>query len=503
MILYDTAMNQHIYLGLDLGTTVLKLTAISDSGKILDTKSKELFISTPQPGWAEEFPLVWFETFQDLFKEIALTVPLKNVKAMGISGQMHGLIAYNKKMQILRPAIIWADKRSTSEVEKINDLIGSKKIYHVTGNPIFTGFLLPSLLWLKKNEAQLFKKISKISSPKDYIAYRLTGNLFSEPTDALATAAFDYKKNNWAHNLLNEIGIDNNLFPEIISTSMPYGRTTKETAKLFNIPEGIPVYGASDQAMAAMGCGLISEGNGFVAISTGGQFLLCAKKGILDKKQRLHTLNHAIEKKGLYMAATLSAGNSLKWFKSNIIRQMDTNYDTFIKGVENIQPGTDGLFFLPFLAGERTPYFNPYLKGAFIGLGLNHNQVHMARAIMEGVSYSFRECLETFKDLNMPISEIILSGGGTKNPTWRQMIVDVLNKPAYTINIDDHSPYGAAVFAKFAPIGFKGLEEFYKKAITKSRKIIPIKKNVEKYNELFKSYKQYAEHLNKQFTSEN
>ncbi|MDA1317421.1 MAG: FGGY family carbohydrate kinase [bacterium] len=242
-------MNQNIYLGLDLGTTVLKLTAISDSGIILDTKSKELSIDTPKPGWAEEHPLLWFETFHNLFKEIALTVPLKNVKAIGISGQMHGLIAYSKEMKILRPAIIWADKRSIREVKKINELIGHKKIYTATGNPLFTGFLLPSLLWLKKNEARLYKKISKISSPKDYIAYQLTGNLFSEPTDGLATASFDYKKNNWAHEILNKIGIDTALFPEIITTSTPYGQTTKEISKLLQIPEGIPVYGASDQAM--------------------------------------------------------------------------------------------------------------------------------------------------------------------------------------------------------------------------------------------------------------
>lgn len=494
-------MNSNIYLGLDLGTTVLKLTAIDDSGRIIDTKSKELSISTPTPGFAEEFPLVWFDTFKELFENISTTVPMENVKAIALSGQMHGLITYDKNMKVLRPAIIWADKRSAQEVEKINDLIGTKKIYDLTGNPLFTGFLLPSLLWLRKHEPEVFKTIQKISSPKDYIAYRFTGNLLCEPTDALATAAFDYKKNNWAYNLLKEIGIDKDLFPQIIPTSKPYGVTTKEIAKLLGIPEGIPVYGASDQAMAAMGCGLISEGNGFVAISTGGQFLLCAKKGIIDKKHRLHTLNHAVDNKGLYMAATLSAGNSLKWLKSNIIRQLDTSYDSFIKGVENIQPGTDGLFFFPFLAGERTPYFNPYLKGAFIGLSLNHNQLHMARAIMEGVSYSFRECLEAFEDLHMPINEIILSGGGTKNPTWRQMIVDVLNKPAYTINIEDHSPYGAAVFAKFATEGFEGLETFYKKAITKSRKINPIKKNVGKYSELFKSYKKYAEHLNQQFIS--
>ncbi len=494
-------MIQNIYLGLDLGTTVLKLTAIDNSGRILDTKSKELSINTPASNWAEESPAVWFETFKELFESISTTVALEHVKGIGLSGQMHGLITYDKNMKVLRPAIIWADKRSSHEVEKINELIGTKKIYDITGNPLFTGFLLPSLMWLKKHESPLFKKIEKISSPKDYIAYKLTGNLFCEPTDALATAAFDYKKNNWAFDLLNKIGIDKELFPEIIPTSKPYGQTTKVIAKVLGIPEGIPVYGGSDQSMAAMGCGLISEGNGFVAISTGGQFLVCAEKGKIDKERRLHTLNHAVDNKGLYMAATLSAGNSLKWLKSNIIRQLDTSYDSFIKGVENIPPGTDGLFFFPFLAGERTPYFNPYLKGAFVGLSLNHTQLHMARAIMEGVSYSFRECLEAFEDLKMPINEIILSGGGTKNPTWRQMIVDVLNKPAYTINIEDHSPYGAAVFAKFATEGFEGLEAFYKKALITSRKLHPITKNVQVYNKLYETYKAHAKYLDKTFIS--
>lgn len=492
-----------LYLGLDLGTSWLKATIIDDSGRIVGKTAKEIHINTPKNGYAEEFPSEWWNTFCILLKKLAPQTDFSKIEAIGLSGQMHGLVCYNKQNEVLRQAVIWADKRSTSQVEQINDLIGYKRVYEITGNPIFTGFMLPSLLWLKENEPELYGQINQVSSPKDYIAYRLTGNIFCEPSDALATGCFDYSLNDWSKEILKTMKIDSRIFPQIIDTSAPYGKTTKEISELCGLPEGIPVYGGSDQSMAAMGCGLIEDGQSFLAISTGGQFLVISKDKKLDKERRLHTLNHALKDVTMNMAATLSAGLSLKWFKQSIMQQLDSSYDAFIQDIEEIPLGSDGLFYMPFLAGERTPYFNPHLKGAFIGTSLEHNRLHFIRAIMEGVAFSFRDGLETFKETGVEPKTIILSGGGTKNATWRQIITDVLNIPTQMINIEDHSPFGAAVFAKFAleekintSEGLKELQNFYKSVIKVSHKLKPSAENHKAYMQIFKTYKSHAKYLN-------
>lgn len=497
LIALHQAMNT--YLGLDLGTSVLKATIISDTGEILAANAKEIHIESPKKEFAEESPSVWWDTFNELLKRLESDVDFSSLKGVGLSGQMHGLVCYDDNFSVIRPAIIWADKRSTQQVEEVLQTITSEKVYDITGNPIFTGFLLPSLLWLKEHEPQTFNKLAKISSPKDFLALQLTENLKCEPTDALATGCFDYAKNDWSEEILKKMDIKRSLFPDIIPTTQAYGVVSFGASKKTGLPAGIPVFGGSDQSMAAMGAGLIEEGNSLLAISTGGQFLVVRKKGSLDAKRRLHTLNHAIDGVSISMAATLAAGLSMKWFKTKIMDQLDSAYDTFIQGIDNIPPGSDGLIYLPFLAGERTPYFNANLRGAFIGQTLNHTRYHFIRAIMEGVAFSFREGLESFRENGVQIDRITLSGGGTKNATWRQIITNVLNIPTQMINIDDHSPFGAAVYAKFAQEGFNELPAFYKKTISANRHLNPHKATVEMYDKLFQEYRQHAEYLNKTY----
>ncbi|MBU0668274.1 xylulokinase, partial [Patescibacteria group bacterium] len=284
-----------LYLGLDLGTSVLKATIINEEGKIIGASAKEIHIHSPKSGWAEESPAAWWETFQDLIRGLKNAAPLKQIKAVGLSGQMHGIVCYDKNLKPMRPAIIWPDKRSTTQVEKILKKLPSSKIYAITGNPIFTGFMLPSLLWLKENENKLYKSLERVSSPKDFIALKLTDNLSCEPSDALATGCFNYIKNTWSDKIIKSMGLNKDLFPKIIPTSKPYGTITAATSKSTGLPAGIPVFGGSDQSMAAMGSGLISEGSSLLAISTGGQFLAVTKKTIIDPKGRLHTLKHAID----------------------------------------------------------------------------------------------------------------------------------------------------------------------------------------------------------------
>jgi len=475
------------YLGIDLGTSVIKGLAIDDAGQILASFSKETPLISTKPGWAEQSPEFWWASTLEIINLLATKIDFTQVKGLGLSGQMHGLVAYADDYQVLRRAIIWMDQRSVKEVNQILKIF-KNTFYKLTGNPIFTGFLLPSLLWLKKHETALYKKIAKISSPKDYLAYKLTGNLATEPTDALATAAFDYQKNNWSQKIIRFFKLNPAIFPEIKPTLMPYGTITANIAVITKLPQGIPVYGASDQAMSALGTGLVQSGQASVALSTGGQFLVVAKKGIIDPKRRLHTLNHALPNIGLYMAATLSAGFSLRWFKDLVCCQPETEFKDFTAGINRIQIGADDLFFLPFLNGERTPYFNPNLRGAFIGLTSRHKQLHLVRAIMEGVAFSLRECLNVFQDLKLPINKVILSGGGSQNPVWRQILADVLNLPMKTINISDHSPFGAAILAKFAQNGVAKLPAFYKKIIHPIDYLYPNENSVKKYKILFDRY---------------
>jgi len=414
-----------------------------------------------------------------------------------------GIVCYKRNIEVLRQSIIWADKRSTTQVEQINRLVGNNKIYQITGNPIFTGFMLPSLLWIKENEPDIYKQIYKISSPKDYVALQLTNNLFSEPTDALATGCFDYSRGAWSKELLNIFSLNPSIFPKIIPTTTSYGSVTSQASEKTGLPEGIPVFGGSNQSMATFGCGLIENRSSLLSISTGGQFLVINKSNSLDPKKRVHTLNHAIKGISISMSATLCAGLSLQWFKKNIMQQLDSTYDSFIKDIDDIPIGSEGLIFLPFLTGERTPYFNPHLRSAFIGQSLHHNRLHFIRAIMEGVAFSFREGLETFKQLGIFPKNIILSGGGSKNELWRQIITDVLNIPTLTVNNNNHSSFGAAIFAKFASdnkltnkSGLEDLAKFYKKTIKISHKLLPSAENHNLYTKIFNTYKKHANYLN-------
>ncbi|MDZ7586415.1 MAG: xylulokinase [Patescibacteria group bacterium] len=486
------------YLGVDLGTSIIKGLAINDAGQILTSFSKETPLISPKSDWAEQSPEFWWSSTLEIINLLATKIDLTQVQGIGLSGQMHGLVTYGSDYQILRRAIIWMDKRSSLEVEQILKKL-KNDLYKITGNPIFTGFLLPSLLWLKKNEPDLYQKIAKISSPKDYLAYKLTGNLQSEPTDALASGAFAYQTNSWSNKIIKAFNLKNSIFPEIKSTLSPYGTVTEKIAKITRLPQGIPVYGASDQAMSALGTGLVQPGQASVALSTGGQFLVVAKKGIIDPKRRLHTLNHAVPKMGLYMAATLSAGYSLRWFKDAICNQPEADFKHFTAGVNQIPIGSNGLFFLPFLNGERTPYFNPNLRGTFIGLTNQHKRLHLVRAIMEGVAFSLRECLNVFQELKLPINKVILSGGGSQNPVWRQILADVLNLPMKTINISDHSPFGAAILAKFAQEGMEKLPAFYQKIIHPIDYLYPNEKNVQNYRLSLKKYQKFSALLNQHY----
>lgn len=488
------------YLGIDLGTSVIKGLVINDTGRILASFSKETPLISRRPDWAEQSPEFWWSSTLEIINLLATKIDIKQVKGIGLSGQMHGLVTYDKSLTVLRRAIIWMDKRSSREVETILKLFG-KKFYQITGNPIFTGFLLASILWIKKHEPDIYKKINQVSSPKDYLAYKLTGVLRSEPTDALATAAFDYKKNDWSDTIIAGLKLKRAIFPEVQPTLKPYGGITQTVSRITGLPNGIPVFGASDQAMSAIGTGLIKAGQASIALSTGGQFLVVAPKGLIDPQRRLHTLNHALPDVGLYMAATLSAGFSLRWFKDFITEQKDKDYQKFTDHISHVEPGAGGLFFLPFLSGERTPYFNPNLRGAFIGLSSSHKRLHLARAIIEGVAFSMAECLAVFRQLNLPLKKIILSGGGAQNPVWRQILADVLNLPMKTISIADHSPFGAAIFAKFAQEGMDKLPGFYRRVITPIEYLYPHEKNVIKYTQLFKQYRKFSSFLNKHYAS--
>lgn len=488
-----------MYVGLDLGTSVLKGIVMDNDGTIIASSSKEVPLVTPQPDWAEQSPEMWWSLTQDVLHYLCSQVDASKIQGIGISGQMHGLVAYNKSNEAVRRAIIWMDKRSSQEIEYILDTVGREQLYSQTGNPVFTGFLLASLLWLQRNEKELYSNIATVSSPKDYIAYKLCGTLRSEPTDALATAAFDYASGTWSEEILKAINLDPAIFPKIHPTFEPYGGVRDVVAKRIGLPAGIPIYGASDQAMAAMGLGLIENGQSTLALSTGGQFLVIGEHGIIDPHRRLHTLNHVLPNIGLYMAATLSAGFSLKWFKNSVLQRKEQSYPELMQGVGNIPIGSNGLFFLPFLAGERTPFFNPNLRGAFIGLAHSHSTEHMVRAIIEGVAFSMRHCLEVFDDLALLPKRIILGGGGAKNAVWRQVMSDTLNRPLETITVEDHSPFGAAIVAKFAPDNFAGLEEFYTKVIQPAEFIHPNENSASSYNALFAEYKEIAQKMNEQY----
>ena len=473
-------------LGIDLGTSSVKAVLIDESGTVAAVAQEEYGIDTPHPNWAEQDPETWWRATCAVVNGAVGKSPVgpDAIKAIGFSGQMHGTVCLGRNGTPLRPAVIWADQRSAEQCEKIYSTVGREKLAEMTCNPVAPGFMAASVLWVKENEPDTFANVKHLLLPKDYVRYRMTGRPASEPSDACSTLLFDTKARDWSRELVDMLDLPPDILPPIVRSRDVVGELTREAAAELGLDAGIPVTaGGGDQPIAAIANGVIEPGLLLATIGTGGQLFTPLAEPTYDPQLRTHTFCHAVPDRWFIMGATLSAGLSLRWFRDNVADGIP--YARLSEEAAEVPPGSDGLIFLPYLVGERTPHMDPKATGCFVGLTLRHGRAHMARAIMEGVAFAMRDSLEIFKELGVTTHKAIASGGGARSPIWRQIQADVFGVDLVTVDVAEQAGVGAALLAGVGVGVFSNVAEACERAISYGETTSPIEENRALYSERY------------------
>ncbi|MFV9568889.1 xylulokinase [Thermoanaerobacter mathranii] len=481
------------FLGIDLGTSAVKIILIEENGNVIGSTSKEYPVYYPQPGWSEQNPEDWWNATKDGIRELIIKTGVKNddIKGIGLSGQMHGLVLLDENNNVLMPAILWNDQRTQEECDYITQTLGKERLTKYTGNKALTGFTAPKILWVRKHRPDVYKKIHHILLPKDYIRFKLTNEYATDVSDASGTLLFDVENRKWSKEMLDALDIPYNWMPKCYESTEVTGYVTKDVADLTGLKEGtIVVGGGGDQASGAVGTGTVKSGIVSVALGTSGVVFASQDKYVVDGENRLHSFCHA-NGKWHVMGVMLSAAACLKWWVDNInnFNGSSITYEKLIEEAEKVAPGSGGLIFLPYLMGERTPYSDPYARGSFIGLNMTHNRGHMTRAILEGVAFGLRDSLEIIKELNIPVNEVRVSGGGAKSVLWRQVLADIFGVRVDMVNATEGPAFGAAIMAAVGYGIFKDVEEATSELIKVNDSVYPIEENKDKYNEVYKIYR--------------
>jgi xylulokinase len=460
-----------VFLGIDVGTSGTKALAIDARGKILGQTIATYPCHHPKPLWSEQDPDDWWQATVKSVRAVIKQARLKaaDIKAIGLSGQMHGSVFLDRQNRVVRRAILWNDQRTAAECEEIERRAGGRKqLIKLVANPALTGFTAPKILWLRNHEPKNFEKTVKILLPKDEIRRRLTGEFATEVSDASGMLLLDVVRRQWSKTLLSKLDLDAGLFAKCYESEEVTGRLTREAAKLLGLStDCVVVGGAGDCAAGAVGNGIVRRGVLSTSIGTSGVVFVHSDTPEVDPLGRLHTFCHAVHGKWHMMGVTLAAGGSLQWFRNALCaadaadaeRQKVDIYDLLSAEAAGTPPGAEGLFFLPYLAGERTPHADPLARGALVGLTLKHTRGHVVRAVMEGVTFSLRDCLAIIEEQGVNVRQIRASGGGAKSAFWRQMQADMFGKTVVTMAADEGPAYGVALLAAVGAGEFKDVVE--------------------------------------------
>ncbi|MCL2528497.1 MAG: xylulokinase [Defluviitaleaceae bacterium] len=472
-----------ITIGIDIGTSAVKLLAMDNTGKVLRTISREYPLYMYSDGRSEQSPQDWWAETATGLKE--LTQDLGPVSAVSFSGQMHGLVALDEKDNILRRAILWNDQRTQPQCDYLNNVIGREKLLDNAANIALTGFTAPKILWMRDNEPELFAKISKVMLPKDYIAYKLTGVFATDYSDASGTLLLDVARKDWSDTLLEIMGLTRNQVPALYHSYQAIGTVTKEAANETGLPISAKVIiGGGDQAVGAIGTGTVNSGTCSVSLGTSGVLFVAADDFAVDKgPSAIHSFCHATGKYHL-MGVTLAAAGSAKWWHEDILATQD-----YGKEQEGINPGESHVYYLPYLSGERTPHNNPQARGVFAGMNMTTTRRDMTQAVMEGVAFSLKDVLVRVKELGHTVTTARIIGGGAKSPVWCQMIADVLGINVEKINATEGPAFGAAILAMVGIGAYATVEEACAKLIQATDVYEPTKAAAEAYNKHYPIYK--------------
>ena len=500
-----------VYLGIDIGTSGTKTLAINERGKILAHAMATYPCYHPKPLWSEQDPEDWWNGTVKTVRAVVKKARLKpaDVRAIGLSGQMHGSVFLDKQNRVVRRALLWNDQRTAAECKEIERRAGGRKrLIEMVANPALAGFTAPKILWLRNHEPKNFAKTVKVLLPKDDIRRRLTGEFATEVSDASGMLLLDVVHRRWSKELLAKLELDASLFARCQESEEVSGRLTRDAAKTLGLSSDCMVVGgAGDCAAGAVGNGIVRPGLLSTSIGTSGVVFVHSESPQVDPEGRLHTFCHAVRGKWHMMGVTLAAGGSLQWFRNALCetvaalakrRKIDV-YDVLTEEAVVTPPGAEGLFFLPYLAGERTPHADPHARGAFIGLTLKHSRGHLVRAIMEGVTYSLRDCLEIIEEQNVAVKQIRASGGGARSALWRQMQADVLGKTVVSMAADEGPAYGVALLAAVGAGEFASVAEACDATVKTKRQTRPAAAARRVYEKGFPLYQQLYQSLRVDF----
>ena len=474
-----------LYIGIDLGTSAVKLLLMNEEGKIEKIVSKEYPLFFPHPGWSEQKPEDWFTQSMEGIKELTAECDKTQVAGISFGGQMHGLVALDKEDRVIRPAILWNDGRTNEETDYLNQVIGKEKLSEYTANIAFAGFTAPKILWMKKNEPENFAKIAKIMLPKDYLAYKLSGTFCTDVSDASGMLLMDVKNRRWSKEMVDICGITEDMLPKLYESYEVVGTLKGEIARELGLPETVKVIaGAGDNAAAAVGTGTVGEGRCNISLGTSGTIFVSSQKFGVDEYNALHSFAHA---DGYYhlMGCMLSAASCNKWWSEEILQTKD-----FAAEQENINKlGENHVFYLPYLMGERSPHNNPAARALFIGMSMDTTRADMTQAVLEGVAFGLRDSLEVARNLGIHIERTKICGGGAKSPLWKKIIANVMNLKVDVIESEEGPALGGAMLAAVGCGEYPDVKTIAEKIVKVVDTIEPEEELVAKYEERYQEFR--------------
>lgn len=444
-----------LFIGLDIGTSSTKGVLVDDAGRVIARASGDYPLLVPRPGWTEQDPEAWWAAAEDVLRRLVADAEAP-IAAIGLTGQMHGAVFLDAAGTVIRPAILWNDQRTGAACETIEQEVGSERLRRITGNPALTGFQAPKILWLRDNEPEHYARLAHVLLPKDYIRYRLSGAFATDVSDAAGTLLLDLQARDWSDDVLAALDISRAWLPQVFESPQVTAEVSEAGAGDTGLPAGTPIVaGAGDNAAAAVGGGIVKTGVAFVSVGTSGVVFAHSESATPDTSGELHCFCHAVPGAYHLMGVSLASGGSLQWFADHIAsdeaavaQRLGRNlHGLLAEEAATVAPGADDLYFLPYLAGERTPHMDPNARGAWIGLSLSHDRRHMVRAILEGVAFSLRDSLVRIEAQGVTPDRLILGGGGAHSDVWRGILAAVLNKPVAVQQDQEGPAYGATVLA--------------------------------------------------------
>jgi xylulokinase len=475
-----------VLVGLDVGTGGARAVAVDQSGNVVAEASSEYPLSSPRPGWTEQNPADWWGGAKEALGRVAADAGGGEVAGIGLTGQMHGSVFLDSSDAVIRPALLWNDQRTGPQCEQITLAVGEERLISIAGNPALTGFQAPKIVWLRDEEPDNFGRLARVLLPKDYVRLMLTGEYATDASDAAGTLLLDVRARDWSGEILEALEIPGAWMPKVHEGPDITGALREDVAEELGLSSSIPVAaGGGDNAAAAVGTGIVGPGLVNSSVGTSGVLFAHAREFNPDPSGRLHAFCHAVPGAYHLMGVTLSAGGSLSWWRETV----SGDYDGLVAAASEVPPGSEGLIFLPYLSGERTPHLDPDARGAFFGLTARHGVAHMTRAVMEGVVFSLRDALEIMRGLGVPVEDVRATGGGARSCLWRELQADVYGTPVRRTVADEGPAYGAALLAGVASGTYADVDEASSVVELREEVTEPDPERVKAYEEHYEVYR--------------